>query len=104
MAAQSTKTYGNYCPHVELCVYSYQICELYVYSYKIYHGKCMVYHGVLKQVNYGKSWNTMVYLHKGSPVLAIYICIRRTDSIIIFYYFLIFDTLKYIKFKNTTVR
>ena len=40
---------------------------------KIYHGKCMVYHGVLKQVNHGKYhgkyhgilWNTMVYFHKG---------------------------------------
>ena len=46
---------------------------------KIYHGKCMVYHGVLKQVNHGKPWQTMVntmiyhgilwdtivYFHKG---------------------------------------
>ena len=65
VAVQISKVCGNYCPHVDL------LGELYVYTLmKIYYSKCMVFHGVLKQVNdkyHGILWNTIVYFHKGMP-------------------------------------
>ena len=57
---------------------------------KIYHSKCMVYHGVLKQVNHGKYhgilWNTMVYFHKAYPIstfsVLLYLIVQFVDMIL----------------------